>query len=450
MMAWPDPRGRHLSHRLGRRRTRRAGITVTPNLFAYVDYLHAIADLPGVLVDSEMRFASPALLSEKLPAHNRSVRDNPSSFADYLTRGHAWIAHMTRALSDSGVPLLLGTDTEIFGFPGASALAELHELQQAGLTPYQALAAATKAPGEYVRRFMHEGEHFGVVEVGARADLLLLSANPLRQPDVSQSMLGVLVRGRWLPRAVLAAMRDSVARVTLPQRVEAQAIDSLIRGKHIDEAVRRFRSFRSRWPGTPPLAEVVLEQDAEHLFPTDPRAAIAVLGLDIESYPRSFSLLSTRARAELSVGDSAAARRDVAAALALEPASALTQALDEELRIAGHRGVADPVGRYALARNDPNPTHDSVSAKWRGTLEITKQGSDYRGELRVGERTVPLSYVVATGDRLFAWAGHYPDDVPEMRLTIAGDSIYGRLLGGFGSNHVVAGRRIRPVGSPGP
>ena len=32
-----------------------SGITVTPNLFAYSDYLHAIADLPGVLADPEMQ-----------------------------------------------------------------------------------------------------------------------------------------------------------------------------------------------------------------------------------------------------------------------------------------------------------------------------------------------------------------------------------------------------------
>ncbi len=46
---------------------------------------------------------------------------------------------------------------------------------EAGLTPYQALTAATSEPARYLQM---EGD-FGVLAVGARADLLLLDANPL-------------------------------------------------------------------------------------------------------------------------------------------------------------------------------------------------------------------------------------------------------------------------------
>ena len=53
-----------------------AGITVIATLSGYADYLRAIRDLRGVLSDPEMRFASPAAYSEKIPTH-RSMCSSP-------------------------------------------------------------------------------------------------------------------------------------------------------------------------------------------------------------------------------------------------------------------------------------------------------------------------------------------------------------------------------------
>jgi imidazolonepropionase-like amidohydrolase len=52
----------------------------------------------------------------------------------------------------------------------------------------------------------------GTVAVGARADLLLLDANPLDEVSRSRTIAGVMLAGRWLPRAELDRLLEGAAR----------------------------------------------------------------------------------------------------------------------------------------------------------------------------------------------------------------------------------------------
>lgn len=100
-----------------------------------------------------------------------------------------------KALHDRGVPFLLGSDApQLWNVPGFSAHRELGALVAAGLTPYQALRTGTVN----VARFMGEDGRAGVVRAGARADLLLLDANPLDAIANSLRVNGVVVNGRWI------------------------------------------------------------------------------------------------------------------------------------------------------------------------------------------------------------------------------------------------------------
>jgi imidazolonepropionase-like amidohydrolase len=65
---------------------------------------------------------------------------------------------------------------------------------RSGLTPYQALSAATRNAAA----FAGQEAEFGTVSVGKSADLLLLAANPLDKIDNVERPVGVMVRGRWL------------------------------------------------------------------------------------------------------------------------------------------------------------------------------------------------------------------------------------------------------------
>jgi imidazolonepropionase-like amidohydrolase len=103
-------------------------------------------------------------------------------------------------MNAAGVPILAGTDTTApFVFPGSSLHEELALLVQAGLTPMQALAAATKLPAE----FLGKRQTQGTIEQDKIADLLLLDGNPLDDIHNTQKIRAVILRGQLLDRSFL-------------------------------------------------------------------------------------------------------------------------------------------------------------------------------------------------------------------------------------------------------
>ncbi len=105
---------------------------------------------------------------------------------------------LVKAISDSGGKIMAGSDTPewFFGY-GWTLHRELESLVAAGLTPYQALAAATRNPAEFLRG----SKQWGTIETGKRADLVLVSGNPLEDIRNTARIEGVAVGGRWLDSA---------------------------------------------------------------------------------------------------------------------------------------------------------------------------------------------------------------------------------------------------------
>jgi imidazolonepropionase-like amidohydrolase len=123
-------------------------------------------------------------------------------------RGDAARDKIVIALHDAGAHILIGTDTpHPFVMPGFSVHEELANFVGAGLSPYQALKAATADVAESLGV---PGE-FGVVKPGARADLVLIEGNPLDDVNNASRITGVMVRGHWLSKDELRHELDSVA-----------------------------------------------------------------------------------------------------------------------------------------------------------------------------------------------------------------------------------------------
>lgn len=118
----------------------------------------------------------------------------PAQRAQYI----ALRRRMLKALHDAGVMILLGSDApQFWNVPGFSAHRELQAYVWAGLTPFQALQTGTVNVAE----FLNEKGQSGVVRAGARADLLLLDANPLDDIANTMRISGVVVNGRWISAA---------------------------------------------------------------------------------------------------------------------------------------------------------------------------------------------------------------------------------------------------------
>ena len=110
-------------------------------------------------------------------------------------------ARLIRALVESGVPVLSGTDASFIPglAPGLALHQELAALVGAGLTPWQALAAATSVPATW----LGVSEDRGTVEVGKRANLVLLDADPLADIGNTRAIDAVIVNGDLLDRQEL-------------------------------------------------------------------------------------------------------------------------------------------------------------------------------------------------------------------------------------------------------
>ncbi|MGH7508511.1 MAG: amidohydrolase family protein [Gemmatimonadales bacterium] len=184
-----------------------AGVAVIPNLSFVAMTRAQLDDINRLMKDPEARFLTPAVRDMWAQQNPTQRRDLPRF--DLRERGKAAVLKtVTRALNEAGVPLLLGTDAAAPGmYPGKSAHTELEELVDAGLTPYEALASATRNAGGIIGKERPGGASFGTVTVGSRADLLILEGHPLADVGNVAAIVGVFLRGEWFTRAELDSMR---------------------------------------------------------------------------------------------------------------------------------------------------------------------------------------------------------------------------------------------------
>ncbi len=107
---------------------------------------------------------------------------------------------LVTAMNKAGVGLLAGTDElNPYCFPGFSLHDELALLVKAGLTPLEALRAATINPA----RYFDKEQTRGTVDAGKDADLVLLDANPFDDIKNTTKIHAVVADGRLYDRAAL-------------------------------------------------------------------------------------------------------------------------------------------------------------------------------------------------------------------------------------------------------
>lgn len=153
----------------------------------------------------ELRFVPPGARSQWATQRSQIQADvGPAAGRAEFVRLRRRIV---RALHEAGAPLLVGSDSpQLFMTAGAAVHREMAAFVDAGVPPFGALVAATRAPAEYLGR-----EDAGTVAVGNVASLVLLGGNPLEEIERTRDVVGVMVRGRWLDAARLEAIRAAVA-----------------------------------------------------------------------------------------------------------------------------------------------------------------------------------------------------------------------------------------------
>jgi imidazolonepropionase-like amidohydrolase len=186
----------------------------------------------------------PELIA-RMPARWRRVLDRQSRrwMPPEPPDGNAARAN-TLALRRAGVPVLAGTDAPNPGLIfGASLHRELGHLVTAGLTPAEAIVAATSAPAEA----------FGLADrgrltVGARADLVQVDGDPLADIAATQRVRRTWVAGEAVVPEDYAGSETELAGVRFLGETTARIVAAL----------------KEQWPGFPAPVDV-LREDGEVL-----------------------------------------------------------------------------------------------------------------------------------------------------------------------------------------
>ncbi|HEY0308358.1 MAG TPA: amidohydrolase family protein [Acidobacteriaceae bacterium] len=161
--------------------------------------------LPG-LVDPHAHPASQSDLSNYIASGITTVVDADNSAEEVQRIGKITAGTSLR-------PTIHVSGDAKFASAGGSTATLQQQLEQqvhSGRTPFQALQSVTVSPA----RNLSGSREFGTVTTGSRADLVLLSGNPLQDITNTQRIAGVMVRGHWLAQADLQLIH--VGEITRP------------------------------------------------------------------------------------------------------------------------------------------------------------------------------------------------------------------------------------------
>jgi imidazolonepropionase-like amidohydrolase len=156
-------------------------VVIDPTM-ALFEFISRPADVPADKVEAGVDHVAPELREQLI---NGGMPPDRAATAQKVVQEDLAIIG---ALHRAGVRIVAGTDQMV---PGYSLYREIELYNQAGFTPLQALQSATIVPAQV----MHEDRESGSIEVGKRADLDILEANPLADIHNIRSVRQVVANG---------------------------------------------------------------------------------------------------------------------------------------------------------------------------------------------------------------------------------------------------------------
>ncbi len=164
-------------------------IIVIPTLTVHTDFVNFLFD-PEVLDAPLARKLVPVDLinAYRDEALIDKYRDRRISFED---RNKETLASV-RAMVKADVPILVGTDSGNWGtIQGYSTHREMIKLVEAGLSSWEAIAAATTLAGDFLSERVD-------IEIGAPANLVILNVSPIQDISNTQKIEIVIHHGRLI------------------------------------------------------------------------------------------------------------------------------------------------------------------------------------------------------------------------------------------------------------
>ena len=250
------------------------------------------------------------------PKNNSFVSSNTAEDWAMRKKVFAKKLELVKSMRRAGVKFIAGTDlANPYCFPGLSLHDELGLLVKAGLTPMEALQAATYNAAE----FLGMKDSLGTVEAGKIADLVLLDADPLVDIANTRKIAAVVVGGKYLAKSSLDEMLAKIE--TLANQISiAETLLKAINEKGIQSAIEQYRDLRATLPDAYDFSERELNSLGYQLLQMKKiKEAIEVFKLNMEVYPQSYSVYDSLAEAYMSSGDKKLAIRNYEKSLELNP-----------------------------------------------------------------------------------------------------------------------------------
>jgi tetratricopeptide (TPR) repeat protein len=227
---------------------------------------------------------------------------------------------LVAAFAAAGVALMTGTDAPLtFVFPGWSLHHELELFVDCGLSPYEALRAATVTPA----KFVGWQDRVGTVAIGREADLVLVDGDPLIDVRNAARVHAVVVRGRLLDRATLDRGLADLAAGYERSQTQLASIGASLDAGDFEAAAAAFAALEAPDPGLASYVENALnDRGYELLSGGQVDDAMALFDLNVESFPRSANAWDSLAEAWMTKGNKERAIEFYRKSLELDPGNA--------------------------------------------------------------------------------------------------------------------------------
>lgn len=172
------------------------GTAVVPTING--SYVTTYLDINNHQNDVYLKYLGPALKRTYGWRVQRAANDNTEAI-QFRHKNFEAAASLLPLLYKAGVTILAGTDAgylNSFNYPGLGMHQELAIMVKYGLTPQEALICSIiNGPA-----FFNQSENYGSVSKYKKADLLILNKNPLEKIENTESIEGVIRKGRYLNR----------------------------------------------------------------------------------------------------------------------------------------------------------------------------------------------------------------------------------------------------------
>lgn len=180
-------------------------VPVTPTLNIYDQLTKLSHEKESYLAKTSKQYTSDIIALEASSNQVKRWLDASDKMAAHNQKTLTNLQQIAKKLHDTGIPLLIGSDSGVLLSPhGLATHNEMRLLQEAGISAYDVLAAATINPAKALKL----DQKVGKIAANYQADFIYSVSSPILNLSVLKEPAAVIKKGHWYSREMLKAMRD--------------------------------------------------------------------------------------------------------------------------------------------------------------------------------------------------------------------------------------------------